>query len=337
MRFITRAAVVRILVLGALLCVLGAAAHSVMVRMPGQSWEGPPAPLNASQVALRDRLRSGVTKLAGEIGERNTGHYEALGAARDWLHGALRSAGYDVERQSYDVSGKRCDNLMVERTGSGQRDEIVVIGAHYDSARGSPGANDNGTGAVAVLELARTFAGAKPTRTLRFVEFVNEEPPHFTNDTMGSRVYARRARERGENIVAMVSVETIGYFVHEPGSQKYPMPLLGLVYPTHGNFISFVGNIDSRDLVRLAVGAFRSKAQVASEGGALPAAVPGVGWSDHSSFWAVGYPALMISDTAPYRYPHYHEHSDTPEQVDFDTFARVVDGLDAVVRTLAGA
>lgn len=334
MQLITRAAVVRVAVLFAFLAVFGAVGYRVMVSMPGRSWSAPLAALSASQDALRERLHGGVQKLAGEIGERNIDRYKALEAAATWLEASFQDAGYRVERQGFEAFGRRCDNLVVERRGTAAPGEIVVIGAHYDSVAGSPGANDNATGAVAVLELARAFAGASPARTVRFVEFVNEEPPHFLEETMGSRVYANRCRERGENIVAMVSVETVGYFAHNTGTQKYPMPALGLVYPSTGDFVSFVGNVASRELVRRAVGSFRAHARFPSEGGAFPSNVPGVAWSDHSSFWAVGYPAVMVTDTAPFRYPQYHQRSDTPDKVDYDSLARVVDGLAAVARDL---
>jgi hypothetical protein len=336
MRIITPAAVVRLSVLATFLAVLGALGYWTMVSMPGRSWHRALPPLSVPQTALRDRLLHGVQHLAGDIGERNIDNYEALQAATDWLDSSLAGAGYRVERQPYEAFGRKCDNLVVERRGTALPGEIVVIGAHYDSVAGSPGANDNATGAVAVLELARAFSEASPARTLRFVEFVNEEPPYFLEDTMGSRVYAKRCRARGERIVAMLSVETVGYFTRGNGSQKYPMPVIGLVYPTTGDFISFVGNLASRNLVRHAVGSFRTHASFPSEGGAFPSSVPGVGWSDHSSFWEVGYPAVMVTDTAPFRYPHYHKRSDTPDEVDFDALARVVDGLEGVVGDLGG-
>jgi Zn-dependent M28 family amino/carboxypeptidase len=336
-QLISREAVVRLSALIAFLCLLVVGTYWVMIAMPGRSFEGPLPALSAQQTELRDRLRAGVQKLAGAIGERNVDRYEELRSAADWLEGSFRGAGYSVERQTYAVLDKRFDNLVVERTGNDAPKEIVVIGAHYDTASGSPGANDNATGAIAVLELARVFAARATPRTIRFVEFVNEEPPSYQGEGMGSRVYAKRCRDRSERIVGMVSIETVGYFSREPGSQSYPIPALGFIYPKTGDFISFVGNVDSRELVRRAVGAFRGYASFPSEGGAFPANLPGVGWSDHSSFWAVGYPAIMITDTAPFRYPHYHEASDTPDKVDYDALARVVDGLEGVVEGLAAS
>jgi hypothetical protein len=153
---------------------------------------------------------------------------------------------------------------------------------------------------------------------------------------MGSRLYARRCRERGENVAAMLSLETIGYYDDSPGSQQYPPPV-GLFYPSEGNFIGVVGNVRSRGLVRRIVGAFRRHERFPCEGGALPAAVPGVGFSDHWSFWKEGYPAVMVTDTAMFRYPHYHSPHDTIDKIDFQRLARVVRGLDKVIDVLAGS
>ena len=231
-----------------------------------------------------------------------------------------------------------CCNLAAEISGTSRADEIIVIGGHYDSvlveSLPCPGANDNASGAAATLALARAFAELTPQRTVRFVLFVNEEPPFFQNPFMGSWIYAKRCRERDENIVAMFSLETIGYYSDERGSQKYPFPL-GLLYPSTGNFIAFVGNVGSRKLVRESIGSFRRHAEFPSEGGALPGSMPGVGWSDHWAFWQEGYPALMVTDTAPFRYPHYHQASDTPDKLDYDRMSRVVDGLERVVSDLA--
>jgi Zn-dependent M28 family amino/carboxypeptidase len=187
-----------------------------------------------------------------------------------------------------------------------------------------------------LLLLSRWMAQDAPEKTVRFVAFANEEPPFFQNEGMGSLAYARHCRERGDRVEAMLSLETIGYYSDEPGTQRYPPPL-GWFYPDTGNFVGFVGNTASGALVRRALSAFRRAAQFPSEGAALPAALEGVGWSDHWSFWQVGYPAIMVTDTAPFRYPHYHRPADTPEKLDYERMSRVATGLVAVVRSLAGS
>jgi len=173
----------------------------------------------------------------------------------------------------------------------------------------------------------------KPTRTLRFVAFVNEEPPFFQTEQMGSLVCARRSRERDEKVVVMLSLESLGYYSTDDGSQKYPFPM-GWFYPSRGDFVAFVGRSADAKWVRLCVKLFRQNAQFPSEGGALPGWLPGIGWSDHWAFWQAGYPALMVTDTAIFRSPHYHAESDNPDKLDYDRFARAVEGLSRVIEKL---
>jgi len=208
------------------------------------------------------------------------------------------------------------------------------VGAHYDTVPGTPGANDNGTGVVTLLALARAFAGEQQDRTVRFVAFVNEEPPYFQTKNMGSRVYARRCKERNEKIVGMIALETIGYFSNAEGSQKVPPGLEGS-FPNKGNFLAFVGNKDSKYLADNCRIAFTNASGIPAIAGGFPVDLPGVGWSDHWSFWQEGYPAVMVTDTAPYRYPHYHKASDTMDKIDFGNFTKAVEGFEAVVRRLA--
>ena len=144
--------------------------------MPGKNISKA-APLSPDEVALREELRADVQKLAGEIGERNLRHYPQLNAAADFIENSFSRAGLHPRRDSYELHGKACHNIEAEIPGA--HSEIILIGAHYDSVFGSPGANDNGSGVAATLALARRFAGRKPEHTLRFVAFVNEEPPYF--------------------------------------------------------------------------------------------------------------------------------------------------------------
>lgn len=317
----------------ALLPVLIAAAGGPMVVMPGKSYQGALPPPTREEAVLRERLQGHVTRLAEEIGERNMGKHRSLGEAAEYISANFRESGLALRREPYTLEGKEVVNVEGEVKGVSAPGEIVIIGAHYDSVPGTVGANDNASGVAAVLELARQFGKAKPERTLRFVAFVNEEPPWFLGESMGSLVYARRAKERGEKIVAMLSVETIGYYSDKPKSQKYPSPL-NAFYPDTGNFIGFVSDWSSRSLLKKAIGVFRKSTKFPSEGVAAPAAIPGIGWSDHWPFWQVGYPAIMITDTAPFRYPHYHEASDTPDRLDYDRMSRVVNGIAKVVAEL---
>lgn len=303
-----------------------------MVSVPGTSWAGTLSPLTSEEAALAANLRRHVEAIASR--EHNVFKPAEFEASAQYIEQAFADMGYAVAAQRFQSGQAEVRNIEVEVSGQGRHDEIIVIGAHYDSVTGSPGANDNGSGVAAVLELARLLRQARPARTLRFVAFANEEPPFFKTQEMGSRVYARRSRERRDNIVAMFSLETIGYYSERPGSQRYPFPL-GFFYPSAGNFIAFVSNLASRPLLHEALGAFRRHARFPSEGVAAPAFIPGVDWSDHWSFWKEGYPALMVTDTAPYRYPHYHTAQDTPDKVDYERLARVVAGLHLMLRDLA--
>jgi len=304
-----------------------------MTYMPGKSWLDPAPPLSAEERIIHDKLKDHMGELVGRIGERNVWRYEKLADAARYIREALEASGYEVRTQGFESRGRTVENIEAELPGDGAPQAIVVVGAHYDTVAGTPGANDNGSGVAAVLEIARMLADTAPARTVRFVAFANEEPPFFYGEEMGSNVYAGRSRERGEEIKAMLALETIGFYTDEAASQRYPFPF-GLFYPDTGNFVGFVGNLSSRSLVRRALGTFRATTAFPSEGVAAPGWMAGVHWSDHWSFWQAGYPAIMVTDTALYRYPHYHAATDTPDRLDYDSFARVTAGLAKVVAEL---
>ena len=301
-----------------------------MIRVPGESHRGPLAALTVEESRLAASLRRHVEAVASR--EHNLFQPAALEAAARYLETTLVAMGYAPEAQRFQTSRGEARNIEAEVRGAGA--EIVIVGAHYDSVAGAPGGNDNGSGVAAALELARRLRASAPARTLRFVFFVNEEPPFFQGMDMGSRRYALRARQRNERIVAMFSLETIGWYAEQPGSQRYPFPL-GVFYPSTGNYLAFVSNLGSRALLHETIASFRRQAKFPSEGVAAPALIAGVDWSDHASFWEQGYPALMVTDTAPYRYPHYHAAADTPDKVDYERLARVVTGLEQMLRELA--
>ncbi len=306
----------------------------LMIRMPGQSFRGDPPPLTVEERALARALRADVEHLAVAIGPRHAGRDHTLDETADWITARFESMGQVPARLPYDFGGERFFNIEVEVPGRDRPEEIVVIGAHYDSVPQSPGADDNASGVAAMLALADRMGGEPQPRTVRFVAFANEEQPFFQSEGMGSLVYARRSRQRGDAITAMLSLESIGYYDEAEGSQSYP-PLVGRLYPSRGDFLGFVGNIESRGVVREAIAAFRQVASLPSEGAALPGWVSGVGWSDHWAFWQAGYPAAMVTGTAPFRNPHYHLPTDTPATLDFERLARAVVGLEASVRALA--
>jgi Zn-dependent M28 family amino/carboxypeptidase len=299
--------------------------------MPGRSFSGALPAVTAEQKSLADQLKADVTYLAGTVGNRDTDHPANLAKAADYIEAELQRAGWKVARHPYVVKGQNVFNLDAEIKG--ELDEVVLVGAHYDSVLGAPGANDNASGVAAVLAQGRRMAKEHPKRTLRLAAFVNEEPPYFQTDEMGSLVYAKACKARGDKIAAMISIETIGCYSDQPGSQRYPSPF-NLFYPKEGNFIAFVGNIGSADLVKRIVGKFRNDVRFPSEGAAVLGSIEGVGWSDHWSFWRCGYKGIMVTDTAPFRYRWYHTAGDTPDRLDYERTARVVEGLEIVVRDL---
>lgn len=327
-------AIKRMIAYPALLLLALALLWFVSIRMPGHSFQGPLPPLTPDQHALASRLRAHVELIAGRIGERNYTRPRALDSAAVYIRDSFVAFGYTVSEQTFELGGRTFRNIEAALPGRTARQDIVIVGGHYDSVTGTPGADDNASGVAAVLELARRMSDNPADRTVKFVAFANEEPPFFYTEDMGSRHYARAARGRGDRITAMLSLETIGYYSDAAGSQRYP-PVLGWFYPDRGDFIGFVGNVGSRALVHRVIREFRSSAQFPSAGTAAPAQIPGIAWSDHWSFWKEGYDAVMITDTAPFRNPHYHELSDRPETLDYDRMARVVDGLGSVVRSLA--
>lgn len=317
-----------------------------------RSYRGPLKPLTAGEEALAKRLHDHVWLLAGDIGARSlTSAPEGLERAAGYIEYVLKSCGYEIEREEYVVqvashrnakSGQGSIKFPIEEHKTwnviaelpGTSPEIVLVGAHYDSVYDCPAANDNGSGVAALLEIARAMKNADLKKTLRFVAFTNEEPPFFTTHEMGSQLHADNCKKRGEDIIAMVCLETIGYYTNEPNSQKFPHSAFGLVYPKVGNFISFVSNMESSALMKRCLNSFRKSVKFPSEGISVPSQIKGVDFSDQRNFWKHGYSGIMVTDTAFYRYPHYHEETDTPEKLDYDNLARVVTGLIGVVRNL---
>ena len=286
---------------------------------------------------LAARLQQHVRHVASV--EHNTSKPKELEAAARYIEVTLAAEGYTVQRQQYTHDGQRVRNIEVSvaNTRAGKSPErIFIVGAHYDSARGAPGANDNGSGTAAVLELARLLKRMRPSHgtEVKFVFFVNEEPPYFRGEGMGSWQHARELRRRSQPVEAALILETIGYYSNARDSQRYP-PGLAKLYPNAGNFIAFVGTLDSSALVRKTLASFKAASSFPAEGLAAPAFVEGVTFSDHWSYNQHGYPAIMITDTAFMRYPYYHTAQDTPDKLDYASMARVVEGLARVIEKMA--
>lgn len=302
-----------------------------MTAVPGRSWLGHLPALTVEQANIAENLERHVRAVASE--PHNLRYPAALDRSAIHIESALSDMGYSVSRQPFEAAGHTVRNIEAVIAPADPKAETLVIGAHYDSYSYAPGANDNGSGTAAVLELARLLGDLQNRSAvrIRLVLFVNEEPPFFQNPGMGSMVYAKRLKASGEPVIGMLSLETMGYYSDKPNSQHYPAPL-SLLYPSTGDFVAFVGTTSSRSFVRKTVGAFRSHARFPSVGGTAPSFVTGIDWSDHWSFEQVGIPALMVTDTALFRYPYYHTLRDDPDQIDYRKMARVVSGLEQVVR-----
>ncbi len=304
------------------------AAWLLTIWMPSASFSGTPPLFTPAEESLKIALTQTLQNL------------ESIGPRNDQNPGSLEKtiallAPTFADVQSYLINERQYENRIAEIKGSEHPEQIILISAHYDTVPGSPGADDDGTGIAAITELAKRFGQTKPARTLRFVAFTNEEQPFAGTDTMGSRVYAKQVADRKENILGMFSLEMLGYYSDRPNSQQYPVPVNGM-YPNQGNFIGFISNLKSRELLKTSLLVFRQTATVPSEGIALPEAIGAIGRSDHASFWKYGYPALMVTDTANFRTPHYHTPQDTVETLDLDRLTRVVLGLEQVIAGLGG-
>jgi Zn-dependent M28 family amino/carboxypeptidase len=288
---------------------------------------------------LIERLRKHVDVLAELIGPRHLDRPEALTAAAGYIESAFRDIGDPVERQDYDVEDQIATNLVVERLGKRNPESIFVLGAHYDTIPTTPGADDNASAVAVLIEAARLLHGREAKRTIRFVAFACEEPPHFYTHTMGSQVYARRCRLRSEKLVGMVCLEMVGYFTDAENSQSIPpgIPkLLRGVFPKRGNFLASVGNMRSMRLVWSFDRGFRRQSRLPLFSICLPEIISEIRLSDNSSFWDQGYPALMLTDTSFLRNPHYHQRSDRADTLDFDRMALAAVGVAGGVGRVAG-
>jgi Zn-dependent M28 family amino/carboxypeptidase len=274
-------------------------------------------------------LREVVTVLARTIGVRSHREADKLEEAAQYISGQFASFGYQVTRQPFYFFGNTYCNVIAERTGASSPETILVVGAHYDTVRTTPGADDNASGVAGLLALARMLASTQISRTVRFAAFSLEEPPAHRTESMGSYHYARSLKAKHEKVEGMICLEMIGYFRDEPDSQRYPFPMSPSKFPLTGNYIAMVGNLNSRSFTQGSAQKFQSAVDLRVVTLNAPAIVFGIDFSDHWAFAQFGYKAFMVTDTAFYRNPHYHEPTDLPETLDYERMAKVVEGLAA--------
>lgn len=316
-------------------------------QAPAQAPRASLDPLTDEEQALSVALKQDVEKITqltcpkpppgkARACGRNSDSVWELAEVADWLSAQFEGAGYSVNRHGIELDGSTVMNLEVEVPGGLRGGELIVVGAHYDAVSGSPGADDNASGVAGVLALARSFNGRRHHRTIRFVLFVNEEPPHFQTKTMGSFVYAKELSESGRMVKAMLSLESIGYYSDAAKSQHFPTAKLAQQHSPVGDFVAVLGDESSADLVNATSKLMKKHATLPVEHHVLPSGVQGVDWSDHWSFWQFGYQAAMITDTALFRNPNYHKETDTADTLDYERMARVVSGVEAAIVNLAG-
>lgn len=293
-----------------------------------------PAPPSCTPgVVEPERLKAHVRTLSETFHPRDYTHPENLDRAAEYLAGHFKRAGGQVEFQPFHVTGQEYRNVIAHF--GPETSERIVIGAHYDTAGPLPGADDNGSGVAGLLELATLLGQKPPPMRVELVGFTLEEPPYFRSENMGSRVHARALRAAGVNVRAMLSLETIGFFTDAPDSQHYPVEELRWRYPSRGNFIAVVGQTRDGGLVREVATAMRAVRSLPIEFLSAPASMRGIDFSDHASYQAEGYRAAMITDTAFFRNPRYHEPTDTWDTLDYERMSQAVQGVHCALQSLS--
>jgi Zn-dependent M28 family amino/carboxypeptidase len=276
-------------------------------------------------------LRLAVAKLSREIGVRTYQDIDRLDKTVQYISGEFTAFGYQVKHQSFKFAGNTYQNVIAELKGGTSPEKLLIIGAHYDTVRTTPGADDNASGVAGLLRLAKLLANRPLDKTVRFVAFALEEPPTYRTKNMGSYHYAASLKTNDEQVEGMVCLEMIGFFSDRPGSQHYPIPFMKLKFPKIGNYIAMVGNRRSKAFTMLFAGSFRKATDLPLVTLNAPAFVVGIDFSDHWSFGKFGYPAFMVTDSAFYRNPNYHSPADLPDTLDYNRMAKVVEGLAAAV------
>ena len=279
------------------------------------------------------RLESHVRALSQRFIPRDYTHPENLDRAAAYIRREFTRAGGTTSEQPYNARGRTYRNVTA--LYGPESSERIVVGAHYDVDGELPGADDNASGVAGLLELAHLLGRSPPPMRVELVAFSLEELPFFSTPYMGSAIHASSLKKQRVAVRAMLSLEMIGYFSDEPSSQQFPLEELRPLYPSSGNFIAVVGNPGDTALVRKIEGAMRGASSLPVHSINAPRSMPGVDFSDHVSYWDAGYPAVMITDTAWYRNPHYHTAGDTAETLDYERMAMVVQGVDAAVRAIA--
>ncbi|MFA5059889.1 MAG: M28 family peptidase [Candidatus Omnitrophota bacterium] len=284
---------------------------------------------SSQEESLAESLERHVYALSHDIGWRSVAEYENLQRSYQYIADQFKQFGLEVSTQEISVDGKSTYNIIAEKKGFKHPEAVIIVGANYDTYS-NPGANNNASGVSALIELARIFSAQFPETTIRFVAFVNKEPPFAGTDQMGSMAYVKLVKETKQPIEAVIIMDGIGCYSYKDYSQRY-FPFLGLFYPDKGNFVMASSNINSAGLLKTVMAAFRKKTSFPIRWSVAFDFVD----SDHRVFWREKYPAVLISDTGSYRNKHFHSLSDTYEKLNFRNMSQVTYGIAAVLRVLA--
>ena len=292
-----------------------------------------------SRSPLAQSLFQHVDMLAGVIGPRHPLKAGTMAATAAYIESQFRAADLPVTRETFPVNGQPTDNVVVTIPGDKAPREVVILGAHYDSTPTTPGADDNGSAVAVLIETARMLKSVSPRSTIRFVAFACEEAPYYGTSEMGSLVHAEGCRARGENVIGMLCLEMVGYYVDGKNSQDVPPAIpkwLRWLFPRRGNFLAAVGNPRSARLCWKFRRGFKRGTRFPLFSIVLPESIREIHLSDQHAFWINDYPALMLTDTSFLRNPHYHRWTDTAETLDYERMADVTRGVASAVRHLAG-
>ena len=292
------------------------------------------APALADRHDISERLKKHLSILTRTIGERSVRIPENLERTAAYIRSFYESIQIPVHYEPYRYNQLTVNNVVAKLIPSSNPSEHYIIGAHYDSVAGTVGADDNASAIAVQLETARQLSLINRREMMNamvsFVAFALEEPPVYGTRYMGSRIFAKKAKMENVQIDGMICLEMVGYSCQTPGCQHYPFPLMFFGYPSEGSFIGIVGNFRSRSFTNDLSKAFKKNPELP----VISLTVPFNGWvmpnvrlSDHASFWDQGYKAVMLTDSAFYRNPHYHQVSDTMDTLDISYMAELVESL----------
>ena len=318
-----------LLVLVLLIIVFLLFSYWYMMKCEG-NWRGEPLEkkMKMELIEIKKGMESDIEYLQ-KLGPRNSENektYNQLRQCEEWIRQRWESQGYVVKKHTFSIREKEYSNLEIEIKGRTLSSEIIIISAQYDTLPDSPGANNNGSGIAILFQLSQLLRKRTPDRTLRLLNFVNEEDPFFGTEMMGSFQYAKKCRRQGEDIRVMLSLDALGVYKNEPGSQRLPFPF-SIFYPDRGNFLAFIGNLQSRKYVKEVTKGFKKGSSFQIQAGVAPEWAKGGAWSDHSSFWKFGYPGIMVTDTGGFRSAYHTTKEDTMERLNFEAMSRIVIGM----------